>query len=144
MRSRKALQYANSIDDYVRIMKEGNNGGYANDWLIGDHRDGRDRLSGVRPEEHTTVAHQRWLLRQLQFCPRPESVRQETTFDPNDASASPNARHARWEEIMKQAKGKIDVAMAQQFLSDHFDSFRKKTSPTNEGCADTSIHPREG
>ena len=31
MRSRKALQYANGIDDYVRIIKEGNNGGYAND-----------------------------------------------------------------------------------------------------------------
>ena len=40
MRSRKALQYANSIDDYVRIIKEGNNGGYANDWLIGDRKTG--------------------------------------------------------------------------------------------------------
>ena len=40
MRSRKALQYANSIDDYVRIIKEANNGGYANDWLIGDRKTG--------------------------------------------------------------------------------------------------------
>ena len=40
MRSRKALQYANNIDDYVRIIKEGNNGGYANDWLIGDRKTG--------------------------------------------------------------------------------------------------------
>ena len=40
MRSRKALQYASSIDDYVRIIKEGNNGGYANDWLIGDRKTG--------------------------------------------------------------------------------------------------------
>ncbi len=40
MRSRKALQYAESIDDYVRIIKEGNNGGYANDWLIGDRKTG--------------------------------------------------------------------------------------------------------
>src|SRR5258708_896259 len=40
MRSRKALQYAKSIDDYVRIIKEGNNGGYANDWLIGDRKTG--------------------------------------------------------------------------------------------------------
>ena len=31
MRSRKALQYAKSIGDYVQIIKEGNNGGYAND-----------------------------------------------------------------------------------------------------------------
>src|SRR5580700_8115674 len=40
MRSRKALQYAKSINDYVRIIKEGNNGGYANDWLIGDRKTG--------------------------------------------------------------------------------------------------------
>src|ERR1051326_4833138 len=40
VRSRKALQYANSIDDYVRMIKDGNNGGYANDWLIGDRKTG--------------------------------------------------------------------------------------------------------
>jgi len=27
------MQYAESIDDYVRIMVDRNNGGYANDWL---------------------------------------------------------------------------------------------------------------
>ena len=70
MRSRKALQYANSIDDYVRIIKEGNNGGYANDWLIGDRKTGEDRVSGTRPEEHTALAYQGRLFRQLEFCPR--------------------------------------------------------------------------
>jgi hypothetical protein len=30
-RARKAMQYSNSIDDNVRIMLDGNNGGYAND-----------------------------------------------------------------------------------------------------------------
>ena len=40
MRSRKALQYASSIDEYASIIKEGNNGGYANDWLIGDRKTG--------------------------------------------------------------------------------------------------------
>lgn len=40
VRSRKALQYASSIDDYVRIMLGGNNGGYANDWLLGDRKTG--------------------------------------------------------------------------------------------------------
>ena len=34
-RARKALQYSNSIDDYVKTMLDGNNGGYANDWLVG-------------------------------------------------------------------------------------------------------------
>src|SRR6185437_6835348 len=37
-RARKALQYASSIDDFAAIMRKGNNGGYANDWLIGDRK----------------------------------------------------------------------------------------------------------
>jgi len=36
VRARKAMQYSASIDDFARIMKEGNNGGYANDWLVAD------------------------------------------------------------------------------------------------------------
>ena len=36
VRARKAAQYANSIDDVIKIMVSDNNGGYANDWLIGD------------------------------------------------------------------------------------------------------------
>jgi len=36
IRARKAAQYSDSIDDFTRIMKEGNNGGYANTWLIAD------------------------------------------------------------------------------------------------------------
>lgn len=35
-RIRKAAQYANSIDDVVKIMTTNNNGLYTNDWLIGD------------------------------------------------------------------------------------------------------------
>jgi hypothetical protein len=36
VRARKAAQYATSIDDFTRIIEEGNNGGYANTWLIAD------------------------------------------------------------------------------------------------------------
>ena len=34
------MQYATSIDEYAAIMREGNNGGYANSWLIGDRKTG--------------------------------------------------------------------------------------------------------
>src|SRR5207244_2579261 len=40
VRARKALQYAGSIDEYTKIMLDGNNGGYANDWLMGDRKTG--------------------------------------------------------------------------------------------------------
>ncbi len=35
-RIRKAAQYASSIDDVARIMKDGNNGLYTNDWVLAD------------------------------------------------------------------------------------------------------------
>ena len=38
VRARKAMQYAASIDEFARLMKEGNNGGYANDWLVADRK----------------------------------------------------------------------------------------------------------
>ena len=33
---RTANQYASSIDEWCKIMKKENNGGYANSWLLGD------------------------------------------------------------------------------------------------------------
>ena len=33
---RHATQYAGSIDDWCELIQKGNNGGYANAWLIGD------------------------------------------------------------------------------------------------------------
>jgi hypothetical protein len=136
MRSRKALQYANSIDDYVRIIEEGNNGGYANDWLIGDRKTGEIAYLELGLKNTPLWRTKDGYFVSSNFARDPKMIREETTFDPNDASSSPNARHARWEELMAQAKGKIDVAMAQQFLSDHVDSFEKKALSTEKPQAD--------
>ena len=126
MRARKALQYANSIDDYVRIIKEGNNGGYANDWLIGDRKTGEIAYLELGLKNTPLWRTKDGYFVSSNFARDPKVIKEETTFDPNDASSSPNARRARWEELMKQAKGKIDVGMAEQFLSDHIDSYDSK------------------
>src|SRR5208337_4909295 len=126
MRSRKALQYANSIDDYVRIMKDGNNGGYANDWLIGDRKTGEIAYLELGLKNTPLWRTKDGYFVSSNFARDPKLIHDETTFDPNDASSSPNARHSRAEEIMQQSRGKVDVALAEQFLSDHFDSFEKK------------------
>ncbi|HEX3819422.1 MAG TPA: C45 family peptidase [Candidatus Sulfotelmatobacter sp.] len=128
MRSRKALQYAKSIDDYVNIIKEGNNGGYANDWMIGDRKTGEIAYLELGLKNTPLWRTKDGYFVSSNFARDPKVIREETTFDPNDASSSPNARHIRWDELMKQSKGKIDVAMAEQFLSDHVDSFDKTAS----------------
>jgi hypothetical protein len=129
VRSRKALQYAKSINDYVRIIKEGNNGGYANDWLIGDRKTGEIAYLELGLKNTPLWRTKDGYFVSSNFARDPKLIHEETSgFDPNDASSSMNARHARWEELMKQAKGKIDVEIAEQFLSDHVDSFEKTAS----------------
>ena len=127
MRARKALQYANNIDDYVRIIKEGNNGGYANDWLIGDRKTGEIAYLELGLKNTPLWRTKDGYFVSSNFARDPKVISEETpTFNAKDGSSSPNARHARWEQIMKQSRGKIDVTMAEQFLSDHVDSFEKK------------------
>jgi len=133
MRSRKALQYANSIDDYVRIIKEGNNGGYANDWLIGDRKTGEIAYLELGLKNTPLWRTKDGYFVSSNFARDPKLIKEETSgFDPNDRSSSMNARHARGDELIKEAKGKIDVEMAERFLSDHADSFESDKPQPDE------------
>jgi hypothetical protein len=143
VRARKALQYAASIDDYVRIMLEGNNGGYANDWLLGDNKSGE-----IAQFELGLKAHQVWRSQDgyfvgSNFARDPQVLAQETTFDINRLQSSPNARRLRWEQLMKKSKGKIDVKMAEKFMGDHYDSYEKKMDPAERSlCGHGDLSPR--
>ncbi|MGA7219057.1 MAG: C45 family peptidase [Candidatus Sulfotelmatobacter sp.] len=131
VRSRKALQYAQSIDDYVRIIKEGNNGGYANDWLIGDRKTGEIAYLELGLKNTPLWRTKDGYFVSSNFARDPKLIREETGgFDPDDTSSSMNARHARAEEMVQRAKGTIDVEMAEGFLADHYDSFDKKEQPS--------------
>jgi Phospholipase B len=130
IRSRKALQYAESIDDYVRIIKEGNNGGYANDWMVGDRKTGEIAYLELGLKNTPLWRTNDGYYVSSNFASDPKLIKEETDgFDPSDMSSSMNARHARADELVQRAKGIIDVEMAQNFLSDHFDSFEKKEQP---------------
>jgi hypothetical protein len=141
VRARKALQYAGSIDQYVQIMLDGNNGGYANDWLLGDRKTGE-----IAQFELGLKKTNLWRTRDGYFAGSnwardPEVIRLDTKFDPNNVTTSPNARRIRWEELMKEHKGQLDVARAQQMLSDHLDTVEKKVDPNERvlcGHTDTS------
>jgi hypothetical protein len=133
VRSRRALQYAQNIDDYVRIIKEGNNGGYANDWLVGDRKTGEIAYLELGLKNTPLWRTKDGYFVSSNFARDPKLIHEETSgFDPNDRSSSMNARHTRAEQMMKQAKGKIDVEMAQQFLSDHVDSFESDKPQPDE------------
>jgi hypothetical protein len=127
MRSRKALQYASAIDEYVALIKEGNNGGYANDWLIGDRKTGEIAYLELGLKNTPLWRAKDGYFVSANYARDPELIRNETDgFKLNDLSFSPNARRVTWEKRMAEYKGRIDIDLAEQFLADHDDSFTGK------------------
>jgi hypothetical protein len=144
VRARKALQYAGSIDEYTKTMLDGNNGGYANDWLLGDRKTGE-----IAQLELGLKAHKLWrtkdgVLSGSNWARDPKVLKEDAPkFDPNDKESSPNARRARWDELLQENKGKIDVMLAEKMLGDHADTAEKKEAPNERTlCGHVDGSPR--
>jgi len=142
-RARKAMQYSNSIDDYVRIMLDGNNGGYANDWLLGDNKTGEIALFELGLKEHSVRRTKDGYFVGSNFPVDLKLATLETNFDFSNLQGSPLARKMRWEQMVDQSKGAIDVAGVKQMEADTYDSFEKKQGPNERslcGCVELSAH----
>ncbi len=144
VRARRAMQYAASIDEFAAIMKEGNNGGYANAWLVADlNRNEIARLElGLK---NVTLERSRdGYFVGSNFPVLPKLAAEETDFPVKDMSVSANARRVRWEQLMAQHKGRIDMAAGKAFLADHFDSYEQKAGAPSERtlCGHVDLSPR--
>jgi len=143
VRARKALQYSNSIDDYVQIMLAGNNGAYANDWLLGDNKTGEIARFELGLREHSVERTKDGYFVGANFPVGEKLIKNETSFDPKKKDSSANARRARWEQLMAQHKGKIDVELGKQFEADRYDVIEKKDGPTERSlCGVIDSSPR--
>jgi hypothetical protein len=141
-RMRHATQYADSIEDWCAMMKEGNNGGYANAWLIGD----------IKTNE---IARLELGLKNIGFEKKKDGyfvgsnvaedlklLRRETKFDETNIKLSAVARRVRWKQLMKDYAGKINVGLAEKFEADHYDSYLNITRPDNRSlCAHGNLDP---
>jgi len=126
VRARKAIQYSSSIDEWVVIMKERKNGGYSNDWLIGDNKTGEVARLELGLKNQFLERTKDGCFVGANFPVNDKLIREETTYDASVLSTSPNSRKIRWDEIMKENKGKIDVEAAMKFMGDHYDTWRKR------------------
>jgi hypothetical protein len=143
VRARKAMQYSASIDDFARIMKEGNNGGYANDWLVADRKTNEVASLELGLKNVTLDRTRDGFFVGSNFPIDKKLASEETDFDLNDAGDSANARHVRWLQLMKTNKGQIDAAAAQRFLADHFDAVENKIDPDEHTlCGHIDLSPR--
>ena len=143
VRARKAMQYSASIDEVADNFKEGNNGGYANDWLIGDTK--RNEIASLELGLKNVTLERKTdgYFAGSNFPINPKLAAEETNFNLKDPSISANARHKRWTQLLEANKGKIDIALAQEFLADHVDSFSGKTEASERTlCGHVEDSPR--
>ncbi len=129
-RMRRATQDAGSIDQWCQIMRRGNNGGYANAWLLGD----------INTRE---IGRLELGLKQVAFEKKSDGYfigsniaedlklrRFETSTHDTDIRDSAVGRRVRWKQLMKAFAGRIDLEAAKEFEADHFDCYLEKREPT--------------
>ena len=141
-RMRHATQYAGSIDQWCEMMKKGNNGGYANAWLLGD----------INTNE---IARLELGLRYIGFEKKKDGyftgsniaediklLRFETKSEDMNIKNSNIARRVRWKQLMRENAGKINIELAKSFEADHYDSYLKKNEPSGRSlCAHYELDP---
>ena len=128
-RMRHATQYASTIDEWCEIMKTGNNGGYANAWLIGD----------INTNE---IARLELGLKYIGFEKKKDGffvgsnvaedlriLRFETKTSETDIKNSSVARRVRWKQLMRENTGKINLELAKEFEADHYDTYLNSSTP---------------
>ena len=95
---------------------------------FGRRQDGRDRAvrAGIKSVEG--VADERRRILGSNWASDPKVTEQDAPqFEPEHLATSPNARHVRWEQLIKKNKGKIDVELAEKMLeADHIDAYTKR------------------
>ena len=131
MRVRKAAQYSNSLDDFVTHMTTGNNGGYANSWLIGDINTGEigklelglinvafyRSFNGFYDGENY-VDNSKMISEEC--GPTLWTTSEDWPFElTNDNCVT--ARRMRWYALMAEYKGQIDAELAKSFEADQFE-----------------------
>jgi hypothetical protein len=129
VRARQAAQYSNSIDDVIKFMTTDNNGGYANDWLIGDTKTNEVAKLELGLRDYKVWRSKDTAIIGSNFPSDPKLIREETTFNVNDKTSSPNARRLRMEKLVaRDYKGKLDDVNGKIIEGDTYDALHGKNA----------------
>lgn len=129
-RARKAMQYANSIDDWAALMIEKNNGAYANSWLLGDIRTNEIARLELGLKNHSFEKKKNGYYTGSNIVDDVKILREETEAVYDDIRDFCVARRVRWQQLMKKHYGRIDIEAAKVMLADHYDVYLEKEKPS--------------
>ena len=126
-RVRQAMQYGNTLDDYVKYLTTNNSGDYASTWYFGDTNTNeimRIEL-GLKYTPVVRTKNGYFIGFNAAYDPRIRNLESVNSgFD--DIRRHQGARRVRLEQLMRQHRGKIDVNLAKQIISDHYDVYLNK------------------
>ncbi len=141
-RMRHATQYASTIDEWCDIMKEGNNGGYANAWLIGDINTNEIARLELGLKYVGFEKKKNGYFVGSNIAENLNILRFETKASDDNIKASSIARRVRWKSLMGENAGKINLEMGKKFEADHFDTYLNTNTPDIRTlCAHPDLDP---
>jgi hypothetical protein len=126
-RIRKAMQYGNTLDEYVDILLKENSGDYANAWLFGDINTNEILRIELGLKFHNTERTKNGYF--IGFnAPYDPQIRNLECNNSGmyDIRRHQGARQVRLEELMDKHKGKINIEIAKEIIADHYDVYLLK------------------
>ncbi|MGA2363309.1 MAG: C45 family peptidase [Candidatus Aminicenantales bacterium] len=129
VRIRKAMQYAGNLDESLKIMIDGNNGGYANTWLFGDVHSNEIARLELGLKYHSVERTRDGFYSGSNITENIPLMRQETEADFDNIKHSDIARRVRWLELFDKWMGKVDVERGKLMLGDHYDVYAGREMP---------------
>ena len=138
------MQYADSIDSFVEIMGNDNNGGNPASWLIGDLKTNEIAKFELGIKFKNVQKKKDGYFAGVNCAEDPYIRNLECNHQGyNDIRRHTGARRVRLNYLLEKYKGKIDEKIAQKIMSDHYDVYEKENRPKgNTICAHYDVDPR--
>jgi hypothetical protein len=145
-RIRQAMQYGNTLDEYVDILLKENSGDYANSWLFGDINTNeilRIEL-GLKFHNIERTKNGYFIGFNAPYDPQIRNLECDNS-GMYDIRRHQGARQVRLEELMDKHKGKIDIEIAKEIIADHYDVYLlKEDNPCSRTvCSHYDLDARE-
>lgn len=124
VRIRRAVQYANTLDDITTVLLDGNNGGYANTWLTGDIQTGEIRRLelGLKFFKEDKTMDGYFAGFNAPLDPRIRNF-ECTNSGFADIRRHQGSRQVRIPQLMEKYKGCINSDVGKIILADHYDIY---------------------
>ena len=134
-RIRHAMQYASNIEESIYLLVNGNSGDYANSWLFGDTKTNEIARIELGLKYFSIAKTTNGYLSGFNSVHDPR-IRNLEIHNSGyyDLRRHQGARRVRLMQLMDKHKGKINIEVAKQIMSDHYDVYLKKD---NNPCSRT-------